>query len=288
MTTNYISLKSVLYDLSLVLDSTLWNESTMTEWAIRAVRKVGSSVMLQDKFALANIVDHKFQLPSDFKYINQIIYNTRSAVGHIVTDEELKRRLEMMYGVTQESSISLRTGLIINNQPQEEWLPLKAATSTFAGIDACVNLNGSGVCDGKYCEHEYSIDPTGIVTTSLKKGIVIISYKAYPTDMNNDVLIPDNESLKESIVHYLLYYYYMININKVSGGIEMQRLYVQERAFHLKQFELLKTKAAAELNEPSIDQMENIKRNRDRLVPRDNQWRSMFSHLSNREKIKYN
>lgn len=288
MITNYIPLKSVLYDLSLVLDPSVWNESTMTEWAIKALRKTASSAVLEDKLCLLNIVDHKFQLPLDLKYINQIIYNSKSASGQIMDDEELQRRMEIIYGNNRTDKLSLRSGLILNNGiNNEEWIPLKLSTNNFSAAITCTSIAVPAVCNGKECEYEYSVDTNMIVTTTLKSGIVAVSYKAYPRNIQNETLMPDDEDLKEAIMHYLLYNHYLTSVANHEGGVDLTKLYISERNFHLKQFEVLKAKAAAKLNEPTTDQLENIKRYRDRLLPKANEWKTMFSQLSNREKIRH-
>ena len=78
MTTNYISVNSILYDLSLTIDDRYWNQNKMTEWAHKALRLIRSDVMLESKLIYLEVSNHKATLPSDLKYLTQIAYTPNS------------------------------------------------------------------------------------------------------------------------------------------------------------------------------------------------------------------
>lgn len=74
MKTNFVSVKSVLYDLSLIIDDRYYNEAKMMEWALKALRQVSTYLTLQDKVVALEVKEHRAALPCDFKYLNQIAY----------------------------------------------------------------------------------------------------------------------------------------------------------------------------------------------------------------------
>jgi len=73
MTTKYISYKAVLHDLSLTLDERYWNENKISEWVVHAYRKLDLPLSLEQQTALLTVTTHKTTLPSNFKYLVQIV-----------------------------------------------------------------------------------------------------------------------------------------------------------------------------------------------------------------------
>jgi len=68
----------------------------------------------------------------------------------------------------------------------------------------CLN-NGLMYCTD--CDHEFSVSPSLVLTSTLLSGVLKVAYLAYPTDDEGYQLIPDDESLKEALLHYVLYRY---------------------------------------------------------------------------------
>lgn len=115
------------------------------------------------------------------------------------------------------------------------------------------------------------------LTSTLSDAVLAIAYLRYPTTASGDTLIPDHEDLKEAIVHYCLYRYWL------AQSFLREPAAIKEREFHLLQYQTLITKAAGDLNLPTLDELENIKNMTNRLVPRTNQYDSFFMKLNNRE-----
>lgn len=82
--TNYISIKSVLSDLSMLIDDRYWNDLKMYEFAVKGYR----TLRIEDKFVqkrfYAKIESHKVQLPEDFKFL---------IVAAVKTDKENLRAM---------------------------------------------------------------------------------------------------------------------------------------------------------------------------------------------------
>jgi len=81
-------------------------------------------------------------------------------------------------------------------------------------------------CD--QCQHEYTISPSGVITTTLLEGIMLLSYLAYPKDEEGYALIPDDENVKEAIFHYVLYRYWLQkDMMKEEGAEKRMRFHLQ-------------------------------------------------------------
>lgn len=89
MTTNYVSIKSVLYDLSLSLNERYWNEAAMTEWLVHGLRQINLEPILETKTKLLTVTKHKAVLPSDFKYLIQAAKYTYNNTVDALADEDL-------------------------------------------------------------------------------------------------------------------------------------------------------------------------------------------------------
>ena len=74
ISTNYISIKSVLADLISTIDERYWNETVMLEWATKALRKIKAFNKFSNKLALIDLEAHRGQLPSDFVYVTQVAW----------------------------------------------------------------------------------------------------------------------------------------------------------------------------------------------------------------------
>ena len=67
--TNYVNIKTVLYDLSQLMEDRYWNESKILEWAVKGFRSLNIDEKFVEKVFKAEIDNHKVQLPTDVKFI---------------------------------------------------------------------------------------------------------------------------------------------------------------------------------------------------------------------------
>lgn len=121
------------------------------------------------------------------------------------------------------------------------------------------------------CPQEYTIS-NGILTSSLRTGTLLVSYFGYPVDESGDHLIPDDETLKEAIFHYVLYRYWLQKDLMKETGADKRMM------FHLQMWSTLSRKAQS-LNLPNLGQMENIRANRSRLIPNSSAFDTFFGSL---------
>lgn len=240
----YTSIKSVLAQLALTLDDRYWNETVMLEHATRAFRQLNLEAKWEAKAVEDTIEDHKLTLPLDLKYLVQIAYK-KTPVGD-----------------------TLASHLV--------WQPLRLATTPFASSVCIYGCN----TDCTTCPHQYSISPSGVVTSTIESATVLVSYLAYPTDDEGYALIPDDESLKEAIFHYVLYRYWLQKDLMKEDGAE------KRMAFHLQMWNTLSKKALS-LNLPDVGKMENLKNIQNRLVKTEDHFQSLFTNLGGVQKTSF-
>jgi len=284
----YTSIDAILYDLSTTLSQFDIDETRMKEWAVKGLRKFNLPAKYTLKNCIIQVKDHKAEIPSDAKYITQIAYKEN------LSDVDLEILREIMNLNSEEDNPALVYIQDPNSLPKKAlaaeffhrttWKPLRLTSNNFhlsINEDLSIYANKEYLpfyydCPG--CEHEYYIDENGCITTTLKNGLLYVAYQSAVTD-DGEYLIPDDENLKDALFHFCLYRYYLMK------PIDNQVQY--EREFHLSQYEVLKTKATADINQPDEAQMENIKNMLQRLIPRSNRRDQFFSKLHNKENINF-
>lgn len=187
MTSKYISLKSILYDISLSIDDRFINENTFLEWAARGLRQLNISPLLEDKTEILTVIDHKATLPSDLRYLTQIAY-------YIPSVNPTNDLSELDLPPTSTWELGYSTSI--------QWAPIRLTTNPYHS-SICLPNSIPNCTD---CSYEFSVSPSGTITTTLKEGTIMVAYKAYISE-DNDLLIPDDETLKEALMHYIYYRY---------------------------------------------------------------------------------
>lgn len=162
------------------------------------------------------------------------------------------------------------------------WKPLRASSNPFLRT---INSPTSLFTDSDFdpanspnlrCDHEYSVDHTGCITTTLPEGLLLVAYERFPQGQDGIAVIPDDADVKDAIMYYVLYMHYL----RLSIISDEQR-HEQKAERFLDKFQTLKIKVSGKNFD--IDTMENIKAHRDHLVPRTERYNSFFSQLNQRE-----
>lgn len=258
MNIKYTSIKSVLYELSLVIDDDrYWNETKATQWATHGLRQINIVDNLVDKVITLDVLKHKAQLPNDFRYLTQIAYYTPSV-------ETADLQIDAPDNWQDLPTLADATSL--------KWRAMKLHSSPFH-LSICLNTS---ITTCSTCQHSFSISPTMVVTTTLEEGTIMVAYKGYPMSEEGEILMPDDETLKEALLHYLLYRYWMNKYQMKESGSD------ERMQFHLKQWNSLSKKAMS-LNNPDISQLENLKNIHNKLIPRTNRFDQLFLTQNNRE-----
>jgi hypothetical protein len=246
MNNKYISIKSILYDLSLTIDERYWNEIRMTEWLVRGFKQMHLAASLEPQVCQLTVLNHKTDLPGNFRYLTQVA----EFIGGC--DEDCFENQEM------------------------KWKPMRLTSNPYHN-SICLD-NSLTYCTD--CNNEFSISPSLVLTTTLQAGQIMVAYLGYPTDDEGLILIPDDESVKEALIHYVLYRYWLSKYQMKEEGAD------QRVKFHLDMWSAL-SKKAHNVDLPDINQLENMMSNFNHLVPRTNKFAQLFLTLGNRENIQF-
>ena len=293
----YISIKAVLHDLSTMIDPLYWNEDHMHEWAIRGYRKMKMRPALQEDVVILEILEHKALLPSNLRYINQIVYRDDLTSSQL---DFIRRELNLEAGnlVTTPPNASLihmsnPDGIpikVLNTAlgTINSWKPMRASTNTYMKtalfsdisfqlpqVDNQFTTTFNSLSTARL--QEYTVDPGNCLTSTLPQGLIMVSFLRYAVDDCGDTLIPDSEDLKDALFHFCMYRYWM------SKAIIKEESAERLRDYHLQMYAVLKTKVVGDMNMPTLDEMENLKRLQKRIIPSSNDYSTFFTGLNNIE-----
>ena len=264
MINNYVSIKSILHELSLTIEERYWNETTMLEWATRALRQMNVLPALEQHVTVLEVCEHKASLPTDLKYLTQVMYkvtsDTADSLDSIIADLDLPENSELLTSA----------GAVV----PFKWAAMRLSTSPFHN-SICLDEK---LLHCNECKYEFTVSPSLVLTTNMRNGVILVGYLRYPVDAEGDPLIPDNEVLKEAILHYVLYRYWMTKYQMKEEGAESRI------KFHLDMWSTL-SKKALNLNLPDVNTIENLLNIRNRLVPRSRRFAQGFTTLGNAEYI---
>lgn len=112
-----------------------------------------------------------------------------------------------------------------------------------------------------------------VLTANVRNGILLVAYLRYPLDEDGSALIPDNETLKEAILHYALYRFWLSRYLMKEEGADSRV------KFHLSMWDNLSKKSLS-LNLPDVSKMENLKEIRNRLNPSTREFQRFFLGLN--------
>lgn len=260
----YIPLEAIVYDASLVIPEDQFNKTKATELAARGYRKLSLPAKYVTNTIILEVIDHKALIPDNLVEINQIAYTTSSSL-------EIIKSLESEFDDESRNSELINVGGIVStilDSKSSMWSPLKKNSSTFKPT------NFSNDC--RDCNQSYALDLSCCITTTFKNGYLLVSYLGHTVNENGEILIPDNDNLKEALVYYILYWNILSKKNRTKQDYA-------DRDHYLQMWQTLSHKAVGQINEPTIDEMENIKNMTNRIIPK-NMWRSFFNVLNDEQR----
>ena len=274
MVHKWTNIKAVLAEVASTIPSDLWRESDAIEWAAIAMDKIGAQPQYEHAIHFDQVVNHKVCLPKGLVQVHMIAYKLNSTL----TQEDLdaiERSLGIDDEVNMESSGLAIQAYLANRDFTNAWAPLRLSTNAFAlsvHCDNCANIDNS-------CNETYTISPNGIITTSFNTGYVCISYYRYPTDSEGNFLIPENAEYVDALRKYIMMRIWEKRRNMKEEGADS--IYKDYRA----EWSLAKARATADVRDPDVNQMENLKNIYTRLIPKTRRYAGFFGNLSSEELI---
>lgn len=248
MITKFISIKAVLYNISLLIDDKYWNETKVLEWAVRGLRQLGIMQNYVQSAQIFEVTDNKVILPKELQSVLQVFYTEQKEIS------SSNLNLPPNSNLTSKLREDINTPL---------WKPMKRDNLS-------VNLN---TLDERYvnrdCAHSYAISTENILTTTLSNGYIGVTYLQYPVDKDNIPLMPDDETVKEALTHFVLYYYWMSKYMMKEEGAE------QRIKFHLEMWQTLSMKSK-NLNAPDLTTLEKLRVEHTNIIPKSNHFQELF------------
>lgn len=282
--TRWTSIKAVLSDLEDTLSSDAWSEADVVEWCALALDKLHTYYTLEYKEDLLVVDGHKAKLPKGLIRINQIGYKKfHPHESHSFYESIRELFDESSFG--QACSIDkindkLACKVIKDNWSSHRHLncfkPLKLNVDHFSmkihsDCQSCLDVD---------CEDSYRVLPNGCIQTSFSTGTLLISYLRYPLeDCTDDFLIPDMADYIDALKSYVMMRIWERRWNMKEEGSDQRFKYYQTK------WNYLQGKIRAMMMMPDIDELENIRRMRNRMIPVSARWSGFFGNLNTTEQV---
>ena len=220
------------------------------EWIFEAIEKIGAPMQYlrkesgADNVPILKIQDNQIPLPDDLVHLDGVAYsqNEKGPWIPMSTVTGIFREPKRMRNVQHNSAFKYPT-----TQAQ-------LFTSSNKIIDCTTN------------KPEYFIKP-GWIVTNMSKGYVKLSYKAIATDERGYPLIPDLPSYQEAIYWYVVM---KLSFSKfLKGHLGGKGVNNNGNVYNYirQQWNFYCAQAYAEAMMPTADDMQNIKRDWNKLIP---------------------
>ena len=272
----YTKCESVIAKIMADLDSSEVRQriEDIREWIFEAIDKIGAPMQYIvresgiDGYPILKIQDYQVPLPSDLSILDGVAYskNENGPWQPMSTQTGLFRSPQIQQ-INEETTLPVdQNNLAVQQQEQKpEHKPMQykypTTQSQFATVNGMKYLK-----DRLNIKPEYFIKP-GWIVTNMKDGFIKIQYKAIAMDERGYPLIPDMSSYQEAI-----YWYVVMKLNfskylkgKLGGkGVNNNGAvysYLQQ------QWNFYRNQAYAEAMMPTADDMQNIKRDWNKLIP---------------------
>lgn len=283
MNHRFVSLKSVLADLSTMIPEDNFNEVLLYEWSAQGLNKIRPSLGYKLCNAVIPIVEHQAVLPNNFQTLISAAVLPAYSDSEVAYYEGIIRELASlnepnnMYIVNDENIIKKLMGTFSDTRKLQI---MHKATSVFMpsynqrSISTTPELQTPQyqICEGRF------------ITTNVLTGFILIAYLAIPSSKDGDLLIPDHQDLKEAISHYCMYRWYSARISTADYAA-LNHL-KQEREFHLAQFQVLSLKSK-NLELPDLATLENLTNIKNRMVSVTTAFETGFNNINSAETIAY-
>jgi len=275
---SYVSIESLLYDLSLSMDPSTWNTSAAKEWALQSVRGIGGLSIYTDKVEYYVVSNHKLKLPEGFRVLNQIQIYTPSIANNLDINQQLLERIQRR--IDHPSPELFLEGSSGYNNLGPYGQTISGTINTYADKwETCYKSSNAwcSSCDPhapSKCVPEYK-EQMDSIHFSFANGLICVSYKAY-AEKDGEYLLADIPSLKEAVRYYVLY-----RIYDAACRVEPNQFSVAERDRCMKLYSTYKLKAVGDINSAHLDigQMENLKMMNNKFI-KGNAFDSGFRTLN--------
>lgn len=269
--TKYVPLTAAVQEVYRLLPKDQVDYNELYEFAYTAYEALMVRQVYDEQMYLATVENHTFKLPAGLVYIEQMFYKMTD------TEEDLTTNVPIYIGDSETTAITQDDWNFLFSSGYR-WQPLRLSPSVWSNTFVCSNSPTIGALS----EHTYTITKDRCVITSFESGTVCIGGLRYPTTEDGELLIPDERDVREAIKYnVLMNYFLMRDIMQMEGSGPREEKY-------RRYWEIYAAKCRGKLMLMSIDQLENLRTQMQRLGQHNESYNNAFSNLSSQENINLN
>lgn len=290
----YIKCESVIAKIMADLDSSEVRQriEDIREWIFEAIDKIGAPMQYivresgVDGTPIFKIEEYQIPLPPDLQVLDGVAYsmNEKGPWEPMSTSTGLFKSHQIAQYNEETTLPADPNNLAIERQeckPEHKPMQYKYPTtqSQFATVNGMKYLNGK-----LHEKPEYFIKP-GWIVTNMKKGYIKLQYKAIAMDERGYPLIPDLSSYQEAVYWYVVM---KLNFSKYLKGKLGGRGVNNNGAVYSylqQQWNFYRNQAYAEAMMPTADDMQNIKRDWNKLIPDWDGDETFFKHIGKQQSV---
>lgn len=278
----FISLKAIIE--SVYRDSGIdeINFETALEDAAELIGLMGVPYTYIDKATdgviapVTQVINYRAMLPNDTAYIvgmRRIILDSNNVIIHsdpMIESSNIYQYSQMNEATSVSNFVSPTASAPIMGFDEE---------GNFVANDG--QIIGNSPVGQKTTPYSYRIN-NNIIYTDFKEGYIDIIYKAFPTDEEGFLMIPDDEKLRTAVKYHLIY---KIDYRRWRAFPDKPSLKALLNDSETRR-DFYVGAARNKAHIPSIDKMEAIKNRMLRSIPKINEHMNGFKSLNTQERRK--
>lgn len=307
----YVSVNNIMSKFIRDTGLDIPSESDMIEWTADALEAIGCVNMLEECVSFYEVKNHSANLPIGVESIIQIARNrdwSNLDKKNDMTVEKLSCQLpenpyeegscdknvkyipvdaDTNHPIFNEDRYEYKPNVNVlmeyvnwktSDYYEQSWTPVRLKNHSFFNTLVCQEEDGLYT----HSKDEYTLVGNRVIRTSFKEGQIAIAYYRQMLDEDGYPMVPDH-------------YAYTTAITKYITMMLMQREFYASRKGATQKLQKAEMdwqnycgQAGARSMMPNLDQLENMLRQRQHLLPKQNRYSEFFKDLSQRENRVYN
>lgn len=275
-TDKWTTLSSVIPFIYDVMDEDSIDEGIILEWLYNAMDIIEHHPLTTTDIKFLEVKSHKVKLPCNFHKMEMVIYETN-------TEKACNNMMSCRNNIDYDLNFYKNISSTFYNLYERGWKIMKKPTGKFElSLNTCTgDMNQLyDHCSTVYgCKESYNLIHTvngTYLKTSIKDGIIGISYRAKIMD-KDEYLIPDDSQFKEALKSYCLMKIWESRWNAKEEGADGRFQY------YSSDWAIKKAVVKGKYQMPDSEELEQIRIQRTKLVPKVEQYNKMFSDLDNQQ-----
>lgn len=277
MINNWVSIKTILAEISDTLPETFWNEDQIIEWASKALRAMRLVETYEMVPHFTTIRDYKAKLPKGYVQMEQVALRKGCPTNLVSYDFDCLKEINTESDV---QTLFKANNLINSNYYRTQWVPMRLNRSghfIMRHVSSEYREWTERHYNGEHCpecEYSWSIDAHGCLISDLKEGVICMIHYRWPLDEDGYFKIPDHETIREAIRAYVMKRHWETrwNLKEEGSGERMQ--------YYANKWSIARKAANGAVKAVNIEVLENIRQMTNNLLPTSRRYYQFFGNLS--------